>query len=556
LGKARNMFISNKQSDLSKWHCPLIIAGLCIAGISYFYGLDSIHIPGIGDESPYIQITRLTAESGKCLPLLSDQGVLNTKPPLLFWQGMLSTNWGQCWHLWNLRIPVVLYSFLIAFTIGYLTGKITGSAFSGYMGGLIYLGFLSTIQQGRPFLVHAPETLFLFLPLVIIFNKERISFREAIFCGLSLGMAALYKSFFLVFAGCFALSLVLLHRTGFRFRSCLRRYGLYLLLMLVIGIGMFLIWPLLDPHPDLVFSQFFLEEHGSKFDPGAFFKGLFAGNYTLFRIWLGNFANGGLYFLIILALLIDLVMRRDVLTRAEKQLWIYILAFLIIYSFPTQRQENYILPTCAALSVLLALRWNGIPPVWFRISYGIAILMSAALLWLPLEVNRCAGDALFTRINYGAAIFLLSVSLFGLVKISHGRFLFPIVILGIFLTVSLFLRPFSQHFKPETCTLLKGQTVYFPSNFRASEEKYRFILPGADIRSYPQNLQDKVIHQFPYCAMHLGFGETVPEGFTEVDRIYTLKSRHSNQEIRDMLFKRRYELLIGRLVIVQNNQGG
>jgi len=46
----------------------------------------------------------------------------------------------------------------------------------------------------------------------------------------------------------------------------------------------------------------------------------------------------------------------------------------------------------------------------------------------------------------------------------------------------------------------------------------------------------------------------VPEGFTEVDRIYTLKSRHSNQEIRDMLFKRRFELLIGRLVIVENKK--
>ena len=119
-------YVALMDSDISKWHRPLIIAGLCLAGISYFYGLDSIHIPGIGDESPYIQITRLTAESGKYLPLLSDQGVLNTKPPLLFWQGMVSTNRGQWWHLWNLRIPVVLYSFLVAVTIGYLTRKNSG----------------------------------------------------------------------------------------------------------------------------------------------------------------------------------------------------------------------------------------------------------------------------------------------------------------------------------------------------------------------------------------------------------------------------------------------
>jgi hypothetical protein len=55
-----------------------------LAVFTYFYGLDSQHIPKNGDEYPYEHITRLTADSGKLLPLQSQlDHMRNTKPPLL-----------------------------------------------------------------------------------------------------------------------------------------------------------------------------------------------------------------------------------------------------------------------------------------------------------------------------------------------------------------------------------------------------------------------------------------------------------------------------------------
>ena len=60
-----------------------------LAVFTYFYGLDSPHIPKNGDEFPYAHITRLTADSGHLLPLQSQlNNMRNTKPPLLFWQGI------------------------------------------------------------------------------------------------------------------------------------------------------------------------------------------------------------------------------------------------------------------------------------------------------------------------------------------------------------------------------------------------------------------------------------------------------------------------------------
>ena len=57
----------------------------------------------------------MTAASGHWLPLQSEMPEMrNTKPPLLFWQGIASTDWGRNWTLWNLRWPSVVYTLLTA----------------------------------------------------------------------------------------------------------------------------------------------------------------------------------------------------------------------------------------------------------------------------------------------------------------------------------------------------------------------------------------------------------------------------------------------------------
>ena len=54
-----------------------------LAVFTFFYGLDSQHIPKNGDEYPYEHITRVTAASGHWLPLQSEiREMRNTKPPL------------------------------------------------------------------------------------------------------------------------------------------------------------------------------------------------------------------------------------------------------------------------------------------------------------------------------------------------------------------------------------------------------------------------------------------------------------------------------------------
>ena len=86
---------------------PGLWLGLLLVASAYLYQLDSLEIPGIGDEMYYVQITRATAAQGHLLPLVSDKGITDNKPPLLFWQGILTTGGGKHWDLWHLRLPIV-----------------------------------------------------------------------------------------------------------------------------------------------------------------------------------------------------------------------------------------------------------------------------------------------------------------------------------------------------------------------------------------------------------------------------------------------------------------
>ena len=64
-------------------------SSLLLAVFVYCAGLGSDHLATNGDELLYAQISKLTAATGQLLPLQSiDEKARNTKPPMLFWQGI------------------------------------------------------------------------------------------------------------------------------------------------------------------------------------------------------------------------------------------------------------------------------------------------------------------------------------------------------------------------------------------------------------------------------------------------------------------------------------
>ena len=122
---------------------------------------------------------------------------------MLFWQGILSTGWGQDWTLWQLRYPNVLYTLATALLVGLLGWKISHKhALTGILVALVWLAFFSTYRFGRPYLTNAGEVFWLFMPFFLLLFGGRKSFdsRMAIplMIAICIGIGLLYKSFALL----------------------------------------------------------------------------------------------------------------------------------------------------------------------------------------------------------------------------------------------------------------------------------------------------------------------------------------------------------------------
>ena len=242
-----------------------------VAVLTYLYSLGGLHIPHIGDEAPYIQIVRLTAESDQWLPLRTPPGLENTKPPLLFWLGMVVTDWARQWTLFRLRFPITLFTFLTSWLVFLLARRVAEDTEAGYLAALSFLGFASTLQYGRPFLTNIPETLFAFLPFFLfIYFRDRIASWGISFwigVGLSVGLACLFKSFVLIVPVGLAFTWCSLSERRWDFKAFLQRDAAKLATALLTGLE----------------GLLFLDRNISSRPPWSRTPGS--------RIWLGHFAN-------------------------------------------------------------------------------------------------------------------------------------------------------------------------------------------------------------------------------------------------------------------------
>ena len=198
--------------------------------------------------------------------------------------------------------------------------------------------------------------MFLSFTILLLGRRYRDRFALWVGIGVSLGIACLFKSFALVAPVGLALTwFTFMERGDFLVRDVLR-----IAVAVIVALGCFVIWPLLDPEPGAILQHFVLEENLGKLGGEGYLRGLFAGPYPIYRLWLGHLGNAGFFALPLIYLVVRSVRERQSATMEEKGLWILVLSFLIVYSVPSQRQENYLIPTVPALSILLAMRWPSI----------------------------------------------------------------------------------------------------------------------------------------------------------------------------------------------------
>ncbi len=536
------------RSGESRLSLVWYILATLLAVSTYFYGLDSQHIPKNGDEYPYEHITRLTSDSGHLLPLQSQlDGMRNTKPPLLFWQGIVSTHWGQDWTLWNLRYPSVLYTLLTA-SLAFLLGwKLSRQVETGFIALLTYLAFFSTYRYGRPFLVNPAEVFWLFLPFFSLMYWRHFSFESRflipMLLGVEVGIGLLYKSFALVAPVGLCLAWWYLHYREYRWLYCLRNDAGKVAITVILSLALFGLWFLLDPDPQAVWSEFIVGENASKFDPhGSYLAKFLWGSSSVWALAIGYPMNAGLLAIPVVAVFFIAYRRRELLSDSEKMLWIWMAALFFMFSLPSQRSSRYLLEAMPGLAVLCALNWHRISRKAFIASLLMAGSVLAFIAYISMRLQHEVSAAELYTPGYWVLLALTATLI--LIALLAPKFTAAIINVAVLLAMlcfAAFLRPLDGalgNYTEDIQQYVKGKEVWVPCNFRAKEEGYRFILPGARVHGYrdePDQTADRLAQRYRLLAFQVPSQNAVCANCRILGQRLDIRSRQSEGELREML---------------------
>lgn len=546
---------------------------LALGVFTYLYGLDSRFAPKNGDEYPYMHIVRMTADAGHWLPLESAMdGIKNTKPPLVFWQGIASTDWGSNWSLLALRWPSVLYTGLTAFLLFLAVARFSGRRQTGLLAALVWLSFFSTYRYGRPFLTDPPEVFWLSVPFMGLLYWGKNAFDSKLLfpllAGACFGMALLSKSFAYIAPATFALGLMYWRWREWSIPKVLIGDVYKLILIAILALGIFGLWFLLDPFPEAVWKEFVLGENAGKFEARSsnYLMDLLRGGDSIWMLALTTLANAGLFLFVLIAALLQSWRQRRFISLEESLLLLLALAFFIVFSLPSQRSGRYLLPIMPALAALIAIHWSSLPLWGFRIALLLQLAVISTLSWVGVHLqlsNLLDQPGIWVYSDWhwllmGASILLLLAGLL------NKRYCKNIALAGCFLTycaLNSSLSPLEGNlgrFDAQTVSGLAQKDLWVPCDYRAKDEEYRLLLPGTHLRGYSAADSAAVAQLsslYPVVAVQLPIGQEIElcQSCTVLGKRLEMRGRLTDAQIHGILAGRIRENLFVNEYLISNS---
>ena len=528
---------------------------LLLGIFTYLYGFDSRFAPKNGDEYPYMHIVRMTADSGAWLPLQSEMdGIKNTKPPLLFWQGIASTGWASQWSLSSLRWPSLVYTALTAFFLFLAVRRFSGKTQTGLLAGLVWLSFFASYRYGRPFLTDPPEVFWLSLPFMALLYWGKSAFESKLLfpllAAICFGLALLSKSFAYIVPASLALSLYYWRWREWSIPKFLIHDFTKVVLIAVLALGIFAFWFALDPFPEAVWKEVVLGENAGKFEARSsnYLLDFIRGGDSIWMLLLTTLANAGLFFFVLISALWQCWRNRRFLSLEESLLLLLVAAFLLIFSLPSQRSGRYLLPVMPAFAALIALYWDRLPLWGFRAALLLQFIILSTLIWVGgnLQASHFLGEVgawTYSSLHWALMVISLMVILAGLFRKNLGK---TIALAGCFLCYCALTSSLSPlegalgRFNPATMQAVQDQEVWIPCDYRAKDEEYRLLLPGAKLHGYlakDAGNVDALLNAYPLVAVQapLGLAPQICETCKIVGGRMEMRARHSDEEIKDML---------------------
>jgi len=450
--------------------------------------------------------------------------------------------------------------------------KLTGKLETGFIAALTFLAFFTTYRFGRPFLTNSPEVFWIFLPFfVLLYWRQTFESRFVIplLLGICIGIGFLYKSFALALPVSLGLTGWYLHQRQYRVAKFLKQDALKVAIAVSVAVATFAMWFVIDPNPQAVWNEFVVGENVGKFDPHGpgYLEKLLWGGSSIWSYVLAFLTNPGLLTFPVVSLFFVAFQRRGQLSNEEKLLWIWIAVMFLSFALPSQRSGRYLLAAMPAVALLCALNWQQISRKAFITSLVLTGALIVGITYLAVRLQAEMPDVqlyspTFWMLIAGAVILtLLAIAVPTLTRPGVN-----VVALLVLLCFAAFLRPFDGalgNYSAEARQYASGKDVGVPCNFRAMDEGYRFMLPGAEIRGYSedQNLSaSELAVRYPLFAMQLELIDSTQNGGCAKCKIIgqrlDIRGRQSSAELKAMLLEGKvFQHLFVREILMESPSG-
>ena len=453
-----------------------------------------------------------------------------------------------------MRWPSVLYTALTAFFLFLAVRRFSGKTQTGLLAALVWLSFFATYRYGRPFLADPPEVFWISLPFLAILYWGKSAFESKffypVFAGICLGFALFAKSFAYIVPASFALGLYYWRWRQWSIAQVLLKDIYKVIMVAVLALGVFALWFAMDPNPEAVWKEFVLGENAGKFAArqSSYLMDMLRGGDSIWLLMLTTIANAGLLSFVLISTLIQCWRKRSFLNIEETLLLLLIAAFFIVFSLPSQRSGRYLLPVMPAFAALIALYWDRLPLWGFRIALLLQLLVLSLLLWIGINLQfsqfmGAAGAWAYSYCHWALMGLSIALVLLGLFKRSFTKTISLAACFLVYCALTSSLAPLEGYlgrYSEETIAQLQDKDVWIPCDYRAKDEEYRLLIPGAKLHGYLAKDAGEVAAlttSYPLVAIHvpLGTQPALCDSCQIVGQRMEMRARHSNEEIQQML---------------------
>jgi len=220
-----------------------------------------------------------------------------------------------------------------------------------------------------------------------------------------------------------------------------------------------------------------------------------------------------------------------------------------------------------AVALLCALNWQQIGRKAFIASLVLAAALIAGIAYLAVHLQGAMPDAQLYPLPFwllvagGEILALLAIA-----RSACTRPLVNVVALLVLLCFAVLLRPFDGvlgNYSAQAQRQASGKEVGVPCNFRAMDEGYRFMLPGAEVSGYSEDQHltaSELAARYPLFAVQLPLDDRALNGGCGACKIIgqrlDIRGRQSSAELKQMfLHGKVFEYLFAREVLLESPAG-